>query len=203
MMQSERSEKGRTLKTRIAAGVSLLLLGGISYGLYYYGSNPEHVATLSQYKYLGAFLVSLIGNATIFLPSAVLPVLSGLGVIFYPVTGLIGPIVVGLVGGLGAGIGEMVSYGLGYTGRGVIQNQKHYRKVEGWLKKWGTISIFVLAMVPIFFDVVGLVLGALRFPAWKYFLLTWAGRTITYVVVVTLVSLGFKDILLPIFSGFF
>ena len=101
--------------------------------------------------------------------------------------------IVGLVGGVGAGIGEIVGYMAGYSGRGVLSNKKFYLKLVEWMKKWGTLAIFILAMFPFFFDVAGIAAGILRFPLWKFVLLCWWGRSINYIISVVVVAVwGWK-----------
>ncbi len=173
----------------------VLLVIAISVSLFFYGRNPELVAELKGYGYLGAFLISLIGNASVLLPGIVLPLLSGLGVFLYPTAGLAGPVIVGLAGGAGAAIGEIVGYTAGYSGQAIIQKQKTYARLESEVKKWGAIAIFIFALVPLFFDLVGLAAGALRFPLWKFILICWLGRTLLYVVFVVLAALGWEAML--------
>jgi len=176
--------------------LTLLLVILISVTLYYYGRNPEIVAELKGYGYLGAFLISLIGNASVLLPGIVLPILSGLGVFLYHSTAsLAAPVIVGLLGGAGAAIGEIVGYMAGYSGRAIVQSRKRYNQLERWVERWGAIAIFIFTLVPLFFDLVGLAAGALRFPLWKFVLICWLGRTILYVTLVVLAALGWQAIL--------
>ncbi len=175
--------------------LALLLVLAISVTLFFFGRNPELIDRLEGYGYFGAFLISLIGNASILLPGIVLPLLTGLGVIFYPVSGLMGVVMVGLVGGVGAAIGEIVGYMVGYTGRGIAEKSKLYWRLVGWVKRWGALAIFIFALVPIFFDLVGLAAGVLRFPLWKFVLACWLGRTILYVVFIVLAALGWHMVL--------
>ena len=183
------------LRKRIIPLLTLLLVIAISLVLFFYGRKPEIVAELKGYGYLGAFLISLIGNGTILLPGIVLPILSGLGVVLYQTAGLVSPVIIGLVGGAGAAIGEIVGYMAGYGGRGIVENNKLYQRLVDWVRRWGAIAIFIFALVPLFFDLVGLAAGALRFPLWKFILICWLGRTILYVVFVVLAALGWEAIL--------
>jgi len=184
------------LKKRLVPLLTLLLIIAISVGLFLYGRNPEIVAKLESYGYLGAFLISLVGNGTVLLPGIVLPILSGLGIVLYPAAGLVGPVIVGLAGGAGAAIGEIVGYMAGYSGRGIVENNKLYERLAGWVSRWGVLAIFIFALVPLFFDLVGLAAGVLRFPLWKFILICWLGRTLLYVGFVVLVALGW-DVVLP------
>ena len=152
--------------------LALLLAVIITVVLFLY---RDRVAELEGYGYLGAFLISLVSNASVILPVPGLLVLVALGSILHPVG-------VGLAGGIGAAIGEITGYMAGYSGRGLAQRSKMYNRVEGWMRRWGTMTIFIFSLVPFFpFDLAGIVAGALRFPFWKFFLLCWLGRTLLYI----------------------
>jgi len=188
-------KKGDRLKKRFIPLLTLLLVIAISIALFFYGRNPEVVTELKSYGYLGAFLISLIGNATVLLPGIVLPILSGLGIVLCPAAGLVGPVIVGLAGGAGAAIGEIVGYMAGYGGRGIVEDTKLYERLTNWVRQWGAVAIFIFALVPLFFDLIGLAAGALRFPLWKFILVCWLGRTLLYVVFVVLATLGWEAVL--------
>jgi membrane protein DedA with SNARE-associated domain len=160
-----------------------------------FGRHPERIAALEQYVYWGAFLISLIGNATIILPGAVLVILAEIGIIIFPGAGILGPILVGLAGAAGAAIGEMTGYLAGCSGHALVERTGIYRRVEGWMKRWGSLAVFLMAVFPFIFDVVGIVAGVMRFPFWKFVLFCWLGRTLLYTVVILLAALGFKAIL--------
>jgi membrane protein DedA with SNARE-associated domain len=193
------AERKAWLKKRLIPILALLLVLAISVALFFLGRDPELIAELEGYGYFGAFLISLIGNASILLPGIVLPLLTGLGVIFYPASGLFGLVMVGLAGGVGAAIGELSGYMVGYSGRGIVEDRKRYWRLVGWVKKWGALAIFIFALVPLFFDLVGLAAGVLRFPIWKFVLVCWLGRTILYVTFIVLAALGW-NVVLPYFG---
>ena len=184
------------VKRRLIPILTIVLVIAITVGIYFvYGRHPERLAELKNYVYWGAFLISVIGNATIILPGAVLPILSTIGIVLYPVTGPVGPVVVGLAGGAGAGIGEMTGYLVGYSGRGIIARAKIYNRLVGWVERWGAIGVFIFSLVPLVFDLVGIAAGALRIPFWKFVLACWLGRTILYVIVVLGAAWGWETVL--------
>jgi len=163
------------LRERIVFILSLLLVAAIIFGVFYFSKNyPEQVESLKDYGYLGAFVLSVIFNATVILPVGNFAFIISLGAIM-PVFPL-----VGLAGGIGAAIGEMTGYLAGYSGRGIIHQQHLYKRLEKWVKRWGMLAIFVLSAVPFVFDVAGLAAGAMRFPAWKFFIACALGRILTY-----------------------
>ena len=187
--------KGERLKKRLIPLLALLFVIAITVGiLYFYQQYPGRLDELKAYGYWGAFLISLIGNAAVILAAPVLPILVTIGVVLYPVTGPVGPIIVGLVSGVGAAIGEMTGYMLGYSGRGIVERVKLYKWLVEWLRRWGAIAIFILSIVPFFFDLVGIAAGVLRFPIWKFLLACWLGRTIMYVGVVLATAWGWEAV---------
>jgi len=172
----DKMDKKGWLKKKFIPLSALLLVIAITLGIFlFYQQNPSMVEKLEGYGYLGAFLVSLVCNATVILPAGNILILSVLGAV------LPSAVVVGLVGGAGAAIGEITGYMAGYSGRGLAERSKMYNRVEGWMRRWGALTIFIMAVVPFVFDLAGIAAGVLRFPFWKFFLLCWLGRTLLYV----------------------
>lgn len=182
------------LRGKIIPLVSLLLVIAIVVCIvYFYWRNPGIFKELKAYGYLGAFIISIILNATIILPVSNMAIMMSLGATL-PL-----PFVVGLVGGFGAAIGELTGYVAGRSGRGLLARSHMYGRIEGWVMRWGWLAIFVFSVVPFVFDLVGIAAGALRLPLWKFFIPCWLGRTVLYVFMVTMAALGLK-IILPWFG---
>ena len=132
--------------------------------------NREKVAALEVYGYLGIFLISIITCSSIIVPVPGWILVATLGAV-------LNPILVGVVSGIGGTIGEMTGYLLGYGGRLAVDNVGIYARMVRWMKRWGSATIFVLALIPNpFFDLAGAAAGLLRFPIWKFLLFGAAGR---------------------------
>ncbi len=194
---ADRVNKGWTkkvewLKGKVIPSLLLLLVIAITIVIFLYRNK---VAELANFGYLGSFLISMTFNAAVIIAAPVLPILCAMGVVLYPITGPVGPIIVGLAGGAGAGIGETTSYMTGYSGRGIVERVKLYNRLVEWLRRWGALTIFVLSAVPFFFDLVGIAAGALRFPLWKFVLACWLGRTLNYASLVLATAWGWEAVL--------
>jgi len=162
-----KQKKDLQIKTTVA-----LLLAILITLLVYIFRNKLNI--LGTFGYFGIFLLSIIGNATIILPlpSILTAYLGG---------GIFNPFLVGVIAALGATIGELTGYLAGYGGRTIIEDPKKLEKIENWMKKYGLWTIFVLAVIPNpLFDLAGIASGMLKVPVWKYFLVTWAGKTIKF-----------------------
>jgi len=134
----------------------------------------DHMGALENYGYLGAFVISALASATIVLPAP-----GWLSVV--ALAAVLNPFWVGVASGLGGTLGEMNGYLLGYGGRGAVQKARGYARVEGWMKRWGSWTIFVLAVIPNpLFDVAGMASGALKYPLWKFLLFGGTGRLIKH-----------------------
>jgi membrane protein YqaA with SNARE-associated domain len=132
--------------------------------------NREKVAALEVYGYLGVFIISIITCSSIVVPVPGLILVAALGAV-------LNPILVGVVSGIGGTIGEMTGYLLGYGGRLAVDNVGIYARMVGWMKRWGGVTVFVLALIPNpFFDLAGAAAGLLLFPVWKFLLFGAAGR---------------------------
>ena len=136
--------------------------------------NRDKFGNLESYGYLGIFLISVLGNATIILPIPVI-LTAFLG------GGIFNPAIVGIVASLGATIGELTGYMAGMSGRELVENKKRIQKVKNWMNKHGLWTIFVLAVIPNpIFDLAGIVAGATRIPVYKYLIVVWLGKLIKF-----------------------
>lgn len=191
-MTDDKKPKRKGILGRIKGTVvplaGLVLVIAITLGIFcFYREYPSRIEELSAYGYLGAFVISIIFNATLILPAGNMVILIALG------TTMPSPVLVGLIGGLGAAIGEIVGYIAGRSGRELVARSSMYGHVEDWLQRWGWLTVTGFSIVPFVFDLVGLAAGALRYPFWKFFIFCWLGRTILYVTMVTLAAMGLKS----------
>lgn len=181
--------KGDWLKKRFIPLLILLLVIAITVCIFLY---REKVAELGGYGYAGAFLVSLVSNATIILPVPGVIIILALGA-------TLSPILVGLSAGVGAAVGEMTAYMVGLSGRGLVENRRLYDRLVEWLNKWGVLTVFIFALTPLPFDLLGIVAGVLRFPLWKFFIACWLGKTVQNIIVAYAGFYGW-ELLLPYFG---
>jgi membrane protein YqaA with SNARE-associated domain len=151
---------------------TLLMAGAV---VYYW----EWVRNLGAYGYVGAFLISILGGATIIVPVPMLAVVFALGRVMEHTW------LVGLANGLGETVGAIAIYMTGYGGGSAIYSrtqgrlQGTYERLMKLMERRGWLILFVLAAVlnPFFYPV-AICAGALRFGAKKYILITGIGKII-------------------------
>jgi membrane protein YqaA with SNARE-associated domain len=185
------AEKGSWVQRRLLPILSIVfvivVVGGV---LYIYHNNPDLTERLKGYGYLGAFIISALLNATVILPAGNFLVLAALGAI------MPSPTVVGLAAAVGAAIGEMTGYLAGFSGRAVLpQHHKWYQRVHDWLNRYGMWAIFGLSAAPLVFDVAGITAGVMRFPARKFFIACFLGRSVLYILLAWAGALGWQQVI--------
>jgi len=154
----------------------------------------DRLQELKQYGYAAVFLVGLVSNATVVLPVPGLAVSSVMGSVF-------NPWIVGLVGGLGQALGELTGYMAGYSGQTLVDGNPTYNRLTRWMQRYGTWTIFVLALIPNpVFDLGGMAAGTLRFPVPKFLVACTAGKVIKNMIFALAGYYGIET-LLRLFGG--
>lgn len=136
----------------------------------------EAVAQLGSLGYVGIFFLTMVSSASLFLPSPVLATTFIAGQ-------ALDPSLVGVAAGIGAGIGESTGYLAGYGGSNMIQGSRYYPRVENWVRRWGVVTIFILAMIPSpLIDVAGIAAGTIRMNYWVYLTSCCAGKIVRFLI---------------------
>lgn len=145
----------------------------ISVVIIYY---KDSLANFSEFGYLGIFLVTLLGNATVILPAPAF-------IVTYVGGSIYNPVLVAVAAGLGATIGELTGFMAGYGGKVLIEENKKYERVRKWMEKSGFLTLLILAAIPNpIFDIAGMIAGATGYPLKKFILATILGKIIKFLV---------------------
>ena len=138
------------------------------------------IENLSQLGYLGALLAGFLGSSTLFF--SVFP-----SFITIPIIGSqLNPVLVGIMAGLGAGVGQYLHYYIGVGGRKLFENKSLFgkkislgrfkfprlyrrnRKPIDWeekIRKYGVGLIFIFAATPLTpDDILWIPLGVMGYP---------------------------------------
>lgn len=145
---------------------------------------PLDVERWGSYGYAGAFVLTLLSSATVLVPSVAL----GAALKFGAATTL-NPLLVGLVSGIAAGLGESTGYLAGRSGAELahVQERPSYQRIAGWVERRGTLTVFILAAIPLpLIDLAGLAAGALGMSFLRFELACLAGKITRFVPVALL-----------------
>lgn len=164
----EKFERSNLL-TNVLRVLALLAVVGITIYIY---SVRAHVRDFAVYGYPGIFLITLLANATVFLPAPGVAVVFAMGSIFNPLG-------IALAAGTGGALGELTGYLAGFSGQAVVEKTDLFNRIQPWVKKFGGWTILVFSAIPNpFFDVAGVAAGIAKMSMWKFFLFCWAGQII-------------------------
>ena len=157
-------------------------------------ANASVVHELVQgYGLVGLLVASIIANASIFLP---VPIDFVVFAIAAETESVVEVIVIGLVVGFGAAIGEMTSYIMGLYGVKMAERAKHHEfkqinYVREKLGSNGMLFIFLGALTPFPFDLIGIAAGLIKYDYKKFFLAALAGKLVRYVIIGLAAFYGF------------
>lgn len=155
--------------------VVLVLLGTVLLTLLLVLVPIDVIERLGHFGYLGVFALTLLASASIILPSPALGVALLAGK-------TLNPWIVGVLSGVAAGLGEITGYLAGYSGSALASRSRFYPTVERWVRRWGPLTIFVLATVPSpLIDLAGIAAGTLRIPFKIYLVACLAGKIVRFV----------------------
>jgi len=142
----------------------------------------DRLADLQGLGYLGVFVIAVLANATVILP------VPGIAVVFAG-GGVLNPLLVGLIAGVGEPLGELTGYLAGYGGSAVAENRELYERIRRWMERRGFMTLLVLSAIPNpLFDLAGMAAGMLRYPVSKFLLACWIGKTFKALVIAYLGS---------------
>jgi uncharacterized membrane protein YdjX (TVP38/TMEM64 family) len=160
-----------TKERRLMLGRIMALFVVIALSVFVF-SIRDQAEELAVYGYPGIFVLSFLAYATVLLPAPGVAVVFTMGSIFNPVG-------VALAAGTGAALGELSGYLAGFSGQAVVERADMYERLTGWMKKNGSLTIFLLAAIPNpFFDLAGVAAGSLKMPVVRFFIFCWMGEVV-------------------------
>ena len=166
----------------------------------------QEIARLQNYGYLGIFLIAFVAGSSIPTPISYLLLPFTFGGI-PTASGAWHPLLVGIAGGVGAGIGGTLVYLMGRGGRRFFPGIRHYSVDEKasnrmaarfvtWAQRRGSVVVFVMsAMLNPVFAPMAIAMGALRFRLAKFLLMCVAGNFVKAAVIAYAGYLGLGSIL--------
>jgi membrane protein DedA with SNARE-associated domain len=177
-----------TKREAIIGGISLAVTVALSLLILQHRSYIEQI---SHWGYLGCFVINVLTNGTFILP--------GFGIVItFTLGGVLNPAIVGAVAGIGEAIGAIGAYFTGYAGGGLVRdsNNSLYLRFSNVVERHGSKAIFLVSALlsPIFYPF-AIFLGMVRFGWVRFFLATWAGRTVKSMVLAYLGYFGLQAIL--------
>lgn len=136
------------------------------------------ITLLMSYGYVGAFVISFLGNLLIFVPIPYLLLIFGMG-------SFLDPLLLGVVGGFGATIAKTVIYMIGAAGRRFLSSERRNKLeyAQPMLGKYGSLAVFFFALSPLPDDVLYVPMGMMRYNIISFFISCLLGKIILTIIV--------------------
>lgn len=169
----------------VAAGILLAVLLTLPYLLF-----RDAIQDMETMGYMSLLISCALANAAIFLPTSSTIVVLVAGTVLNPWLCV-------LFGGIGAALGEQVSYLCGRIGRqGFIRQDivQPRLSVVRWMQRNAFLTVFLFALVPLpIFDLVGIAAGAMKMSWLQYACAAALGKVVRLFLVVFLFVFFFQN----------
>ncbi len=182
---TEASPPNALLRLWVPALVIFALTVGVTITLVAF---REPLQRLDEWSYAGAFLILLLNSSTVIFPA--------FGQAFIvAVAESLNPLLLALVGGIGAGLGELTAYFAGATGRKALSTAV----IDRWLGRipqaWIGPLLLLFAATPLPMDFAGLWGGSVRYSLRRFLVWTIAGKILNTLALayIGISSVGWVD----------
>ncbi len=198
MTQSKTSKKnikrGSRTRTEIILGVlGVLVTIGLAIAGIAFKNQLTNMGTITRYGLIGVCIVAFIAGSTFSVTA--LPVPYWILTLTLPTLlasryGIWSPVWVGLLSGLGAALGQFLTFMIGYGGRGLSERVGHhfnariYDKAVEWAKKRGSWAVFFMSVMvnPLHLPMT-IAIATLKYPPLKFLLYSFLGAAIKSLVI--------------------
>ena len=136
------------------------------------------ITLLMSYGYVGAFVISFLGNLLVFVPIPYLLLVFWMG-------SFLDPLLLGVAGGFGATIGKTVIYMIGAAGRKFLSSERRDKLdyAKSLLGKYGALAIFFFALSPLPDDILYVPMGIMRYNLISFFISCLLGKIILTIII--------------------
>ena len=159
------------MKQRAVLSIAGVILVAVVSGfiLWNWMESPESV---EQYGLLGIGVVSMVSHLTVVARDMFIPM-------YLPLSSIYNPLVMGLFAGVGAALGEVTTYMLGW---GVAESldEGDDSRLSRWIQKYGLWAILLVALTPLPDTPIVLLAGSNKLPFWRLFAVECIGKTALY-----------------------
>jgi membrane protein YqaA with SNARE-associated domain len=137
---------------------------------------PIDYERVGGWGYVGVFIVVFIATASFILPIPYLLIVARAGL-------FLDPLLIGLVAGVAAAIGELTGYLIGISGRDLIARGKWFDKADHWMRTYGFWCVAFFSFIPNpFFDAIGFAAGVMRYSVLRFTVACFIGKALKFLL---------------------
>jgi len=185
---TEKPKRHLPKKEIVIGALALLTTIGLCAAGVIYKDNIMNIANMAGYSLLGVLIVSFIAGSTVSITAIPVPywlLVFTLPGILAEHWGILAPVWVGLLSALGATLGHIPTFMIGYSSTGISQkvsarfNNRYFNRAIAWAQRHGAWAVFIMSAIlnPIHLPMT-IAIGALRYPPLKWFFFSLLGNSV-------------------------
>ena len=186
---SQQVERRQLPKKGIILGVlTVVVTVAICAAVIYYKDALIDVVHIEQYGLLGVFVFAFIAGSVVNFVATPFPywlLVFTVPSLLAPSWGAVAPLWVGMLSALGASLGQLLTFMVGYSGSRLYHkftvniDNRFYNRCIGWAQRHGSWAIFLMSAMfnPIHLPMT-IAIAALRYPPLKFFVFSLLGNLV-------------------------
>jgi membrane protein DedA with SNARE-associated domain len=154
----------------------------------YYKDALMSVVHIEKYGLLGVFIFAFVAGSVVNFVATPFPywlLVFTMPSILAPSWGALAPLWVGLISALGASLGQLLTFMVGYSGSRIYHkftvniNNRFYNRCIGWAQRHGSWAVFAMSALfnPVHLPMT-LAIAALRYPPLKFYIFSLLGNMV-------------------------
>ena len=191
---SQQVERRRLPKKGIILGVlTVVVTVALCVVVVYYKDALMSVVHIEKYGLLGVFVFALIAGSVVNFVATPFPywlLVFTVPSLLAPSWGALAPLWVGMLSALGASLGQLLTFLVGYSGSRLYHkftvniDNRHYNRALGWAQRHGSWAVFAMSALfnPIHLPMT-LAIAALRYPPLKFFVFSLLGNLVKILLI--------------------
>ena len=190
----EQQAKRHWSKKEISVGVlAVVATIAMCAAALYYKDALMNTDYLTKFGLLGVVVIAFVAGSTFSVTAIPVPywlVVFTLPGVVADQWGILAPVWVGLLSGLGASLGQLITFLIGYGSRGLSERVTNkiksgfYDKAIAWAERHGSLAVFVMSAVfnPLHLPMT-IAIAALGYPPHKFFFFCFLGSALKSLVI--------------------
>jgi membrane protein DedA with SNARE-associated domain len=191
--EEQQAKRQWSKKELWVGGLAIIITIGFCAAAIYYKDALMSTDYLARFGLLGVLIVAFIAGSTFSVTAIPVPywlLVFTLPGIVAEEWGILAPVWVGLLAGLGASLGQFITFMIGYGGRSLSKrvtskfSSNFYNEAISWAERHGSLAVFVMSAVfnPLHLPMT-IAIAALGYPPHKFFFFCFLGSALKSLVI--------------------
>jgi len=187
-MSQEVERRGLPRGVIITGVLTVVVTVALSVAVVYYRDALLSVVHIEKYGLLGVFIFAFIAGSVVNFVATPFPywlLVLTVPSLLAPTWGAFSPLWVGIISALGASLGQLLTFLVGYGGSRLYHkftvniDNRYYNRAIIWARRHGSWAVFVMSAIinPLHLPMT-LAIAALRYPPLKYFFFSLLGNLV-------------------------